>query len=362
MARPGQEKRGRPSGSIPGMLRGLASLAAALSDRRRPEPAALLEKALALAVRELRALPALGFTVVEGTGDLVLRVHRRLPRGVVARPGPWGCGLMTRVAARGRSAVSRAGRRDRRLSAAERALFPAALMAAPFHSGGQVAGVLAVGGGTFTRIHAGFLKALAGQVSLGLERSRLLVSLDKQTFDAVQALSVAIEAKDAYTEGHVQRVTQYAVALGEELGLPDEEIRSLQFGATLHDIGKIGIRSEVLNKEGPLTPEELTHVREHPLIGERIVGEVDFLQAVRPLVRHHQERFDGSGYPGGLQGEEIPFLARIIAVADAYDAMAIDRPYRRARGHAEALAVLRREAGRQFDPTVVKAFLRIFGD
>ena len=127
----------------------------------------------------------------------------------------------------------------------------------------------------------------------------------------------------------------------------------------LHDVGKIGVRAEILNKESPLDAKELAAIRAHPLIGEHIIREVDFLQPVRAIIRHHQEHYDGGGYPEGLRGEAIPILARIVAVADAYDAMAADRPYRKSLGHRAAARILREGAGRQFDPRVVGAFLRV---
>lgn len=149
------------------------------------------------------------------------------------------------------------------------------------------------------------------------------------------------------------------MALGEELGLPPGEIRTLQFGAMLHDIGKIGIRSEVLNKPGALNEGERAHIRSHPIVGEQIIAEVDFLQDVRPCIRHHQERYDGSGYPDELRGQAIPLLARIIAVADVFDALTTDRPYRRALPVERALALLEEEAGRAFDLKVVEALCRM---
>jgi len=175
------------------------------------------------------------------------------------------------------------------------------------------------------------------------------------------ALARALEAKDYQTEGHSERVTAYALRLGRALGLRREALEDLRRGALLHDLGKIGIPDAVLRKPGPLTEEEQALMRTHPLIGDRILEGLPALQGARGVVRHHHERFDGRGYPEGLQGEEIPLLARIFAVVDAYDAMTSHRPYRRALDPEEALAEIAREAGRQFDPRVVSAFLRVFG-
>jgi hypothetical protein len=177
------------------------------------------------------------------------------------------------------------------------------------------------------------------------------------------ALIQAIEAKDAYTGGHLRRVSEYAVAVGEKLGLRGRELETLHYASLLHDVGKLGVPESVLGKEGPLDPRETDLMRQHPEIGARMLERLEVLRGAAPLVLHHQERFDGEldgqhpGYPRGLAGEEIPLGARIIAVVDAFDAMTTTRPYREALPQDEAAAILRREKGRQFDPKVVDAFL-----
>jgi HD-GYP domain-containing protein (c-di-GMP phosphodiesterase class II) len=181
----------------------------------------------------------------------------------------------------------------------------------------------------------------------------------------VRALSGAVEAKDLYTEGHLQRVSGFAVAVGRRLGLSEAELERLRIASALHDVGKIGIPEHVLNKPGPLDPVEREVVERHPEIGARILESVEDMAQVAPLVLHHQERWDGRrdgefpGYPLGLAGEAIPLGARIIAVVDAFDAMTTDRTYRRAFPVERAASVLRAEAGRQFDPRVVEEFLAV---
>jgi hypothetical protein len=181
----------------------------------------------------------------------------------------------------------------------------------------------------------------------------------------VIALRSAIEAKDAYTEGHLGRVAEFAIMVGQELGLDSKELSRLEVASALHDVGKIGIPEQVLRKAGPLEPEEQEMMRRHPEIGARILEQTEGLRDAAPLVLHHQERWDGRcdglypGYPAGLRGEEIPIGARIIAVVDAFDAMTSDRPYRRSLGRLRAVEVLRMERGAQFDPTVVDTFLAI---
>lgn len=178
-----------------------------------------------------------------------------------------------------------------------------------------------------------------------------------------EALMQAVEAKDAYTGGHLRRVGDYAVAVGDKLGLRGRDLETLHYASLLHDVGKLGVPESVLRKEGPLDASEVAMMRRHPEIGARLLERLDLLNCAAPLVLHHQERFDGDlagqhpGYPRGLAGEAIPLGARIIAVVDAFDAMTTTRPYRAALPPDEAMAVLRRERGRQFDPRVVDAFL-----
>jgi hypothetical protein len=177
------------------------------------------------------------------------------------------------------------------------------------------------------------------------------------------ALIQAVEAKDAYTGGHLRRVSEYAVAVGEKLGLRGRDLETLHYASLLHDVGKLGVPESVLRKEGPLDAQETGQMRLHPEIGARMLERLELLRGAAPLVLHHQERFDGErdgqhpGYPQGISGEQIPLGARIIAVVDAFDAMTTTRPYRNALPQVEAAAVLRRERGQQFDPRVVDTFL-----
>lgn len=175
--------------------------------------------------------------------------------------------------------------------------------------------------------------------------------------DVIFALARAVEAKDAYTEGHLQRMATYAVAIGRQLGLGEDALVALRYGALLHDVGKVGVDEMIIRKDGPLTEDETDLMRQHPLIGERIVAPLRLAAAVGPIVRHHHEQWDGSGYPDGLVGEAIPLGARIVAVADAFDAMTTQRPYNRVVTRAEAAGRLRASAGSVWDPNVVEAFL-----
>ena len=175
----------------------------------------------------------------------------------------------------------------------------------------------------------------------------------------IGALAATLDAKDRYTEAHSRETAELAVNVGKRLGLQGDGLRLLEYGALLHDIGKIGIPGYILQKPGPLTPEEFAIMREHPVIGERILASVPFLAPLGPIVRAEHERWNGSGYPDGLKGEEIPIEARIIHACDAFHAMASDRSYRKALPLTEIVAEFRKETGHQFDPRVVDVMLQL---
>jgi HD-GYP domain-containing protein (c-di-GMP phosphodiesterase class II) len=177
--------------------------------------------------------------------------------------------------------------------------------------------------------------------------------------DTITALVNTLEARDPYTRGHTERVTTIAMAIADRLRLSDKEKENIEFGARLHDVGKIGVEDKILNKDGPLDKKERKDIQEHPVKGRNILSAIPYLDGVIPCVLYHHEHYDGGGYPEHLAGTDIPLPGRIISVADAYDAMTTNRPYRRAISLRRALAELRREAGRQFDPKVVQAFLRV---
>ena len=175
----------------------------------------------------------------------------------------------------------------------------------------------------------------------------------------LKALTAALETRDLETHGHSERVVNFSLRLGQELGLDAEQMRSLEFGSLLHDIGKIGVPDAILRKPAKLTDEEWVRMREHPLHGQKILRGIEFLEGAARVVAQHHEKWDGSGYPLGLRGAQIDLNARIFAVADAFDAITSDRVYRAGRSYDEALAELDAYAGCQFDPRVVEAFRRV---
>jgi putative two-component system response regulator len=176
------------------------------------------------------------------------------------------------------------------------------------------------------------------------------------------ALATSIEAKDPYTEGHCERLSEYSVLLGQQLGLPKEQLSALRRAGIVHDIGKIAIPDSILLKPGPLTDSEWVIMRQHPEIGERICAPLKSFSLVRPIIRHHHERFDGSGYPDRLQGLEIPLTARVIQIVDVYDALTTERPYKQALSTAEALRTMQEEVRKGWwDPGIFDKFQTLMG-
>jgi putative nucleotidyltransferase with HDIG domain len=205
-------------------------------------------------------------------------------------------------------------------------------------------------------------RQLADQVAVALSNARLIEELDKLNWGTLTALARAIDAKSPWTAGHSERVTQLAVKIGRKLGLGPRELEVLHRGGLLHDIGKIGIPAVILDKAGRLTPEEVTIMREHPRKGARILEPIPAYADVIPIVLHHHEWFDGTGYPDGLAGEAISLGPRIFAVADVFDAISSDRPYRKGQDRDGAIAFITQGAGRQFDPRVVQAFVEVMAE
>jgi len=200
------------------------------------------------------------------------------------------------------------------------------------------------------------LRALSSQVAVAIENARLYEELKETFYEIVFALADTIEKRDPYTGGHTKRVMDYSIAIGIEMGLDKKELEKLKLAAILHDVGKIGIRDSILLKEDKLTEEEFKIIQNHTIYGAEIIAHVRQLKDIVPGVKYHHEKFDGSGYPEALKKYEIPLIARIIAVADTFDAMTTDRPYRKGLTKEVALKELQNKAGTQFDPQVVEAF------
>ena len=183
--------------------------------------------------------------------------------------------------------------------------------------------------------------------------------LSRSYMATVRALSNAVEARDAYTGKHAERVTHFANEIGRELGLPTPGTPEIEFGFLLHDVGKLAIPDAILFKPGPLTSDERTQMSQHTIVGAEIMRDIEFLAEASKVVRSHHERWDGNGYPDGLAGEQIPLNARVFAVADVFDALTTNRPYRVALSFPQARAMIDEQLGSHFDPRVVTAFRRI---
>lgn len=191
------------------------------------------------------------------------------------------------------------------------------------------------------------------------ELSDTYEKLEKAYMESIETLRQTVEAKDVYTRGHSDRVSAFSVLIGEKLGLSENDIRILRIGGLFHDIGKIGVPDSILLKDAKLTDDEYSQIKNHPSIGAHILSNASIFADMLPIVKHHHERYDGNGYPSKLKGEEIPYLARIAAVADTFDAMTSVRPYRTALPIEVVKEEFRRCAGTQFDPEIAKVFLDI---
>ncbi len=211
----------------------------------------------------------------------------------------------------------------------------------------------------FSDLNVKFLTVLASEAAVTLQNLELFDNLQTFYLEMVQTLARAVDSKDAYTHQHSDRARLKARRIGQELQLPDQMARYIEYAALLHDIGKIGIDESILLKPGKLTAEEYEVMKRHPVIGHQILSPVKFLGPVAQMVLYHQEWYNGQGYPDGLKGDAIPMGARIVAVIDAWDAMMSDRPYRKALGRDKALGELKKGAGTQFDPKVVEVFLKL---
>lgn len=238
----------------------------------------------------------------------------------------------------------------------------AGLLAVPITQRGKSIGVITTYTSEprdFTQEEIDLISTFASQASIAIENAKLYAEMKRQYLSMVMALAAAIEAKDSYTHGHSTKVMEYAVKISMEIGLSDEEIETIRYAGLLHDIGKIGIKDVILSKQGKLTEEELQELHKHPEYGANIMERVEMLKEIAPLTLYHHEKYDGSGYPLGLKGSQIPLGARILAVADTFDAMIADRPYRKAFPFSHVQKEMQKAAGTQLDPEIVNIFFEI---
>ena len=236
-----------------------------------------------------------------------------------------------------------------------------AIIAAPLLVRDKVVGVMSVATGKagehYTKDDIDMFGNFAAQAAVSVENTQLYARLQQAHLGTIASLAAVIEARDPYTIGHSARVTQYAVAIAEAMGLPAEDVEEIRLASLLHDVGKIGVPDRVLNKTGRLTEEEFSAIRMHPTMSVKIIEPLPHLAKLIPVIYHHHEHYDGTGYVDGSAGDKIPLGSRIIAAADAFEAMTSDRPYRQALSREQAMAELQNNAGTQFDPEVVGYFL-----
>jgi putative nucleotidyltransferase with HDIG domain len=238
-------------------------------------------------------------------------------------------------------------------------------MCAPLVSRGAVLGIVYVDShktNAFTRRDLALFSAIALKVGIAVDNARLYDDLRGLFYNTVETLVRTIQAKDQYTAGHSTRVSRYALMIAERLGLSTKDKHHLYLAAMLHDIGKIGVPDDLLNRPGRLSDEEMERVRNHVQVGASMIEMLGEMHPIVPLIRHHHECYDGSGYPDGLKGEQIPLISRIIAVADMYDAMTSDRPYRKRRNHQMAVDEIISTSGTKIDPNVANVFLEVLKD
>ena len=213
------------------------------------------------------------------------------------------------------------------------------------------------GNRTFNQSDMVLFKPLSAQAAVAIERARLYEDLEDMFLSTVKSLAAAIDAKDPYTRGHSERVTRFSILIARELGLDDKTQRDVQLCALLHDVGKIGVPISILRKKDKLTDEDWKHIRRHPVLGAEIISPITQLKELVRNIRNHHERYDGKGYPDSLEGEDIPLISRILAVADTFDALTSERPYRNGLSDKAALEEMEIVKGTQLDPACVEAFL-----
>jgi len=237
------------------------------------------------------------------------------------------------------------------------------ILAVPIVFRGKTLGVISVYSRTpchFSPDKVKVLSVFASHIALSLQEAAHYREIHMTYFNTMRTLVLALETRDPYTHGHTERVTKYALDVGYTLGLEPDEVDTLRYAAEMHDIGKVSIPDFVLLKPDKLTSVERSIIQLHPVKGAQILAPLEFMRTVTPIVRHHHERFDGKGYPDGLEGEQIPLLARILACADSFDAMTSERPYRGYKLTPEqALAEIKKHAGTQFDPEIARQFIKI---
>ncbi|MDH4210731.1 MAG: GAF domain-containing protein [candidate division WOR-3 bacterium] len=280
---------------------------------------------------------------------------------------PMGKGIVGWVAEHGKPLLVPDVRKDRRWfrGVDEKTKWVTrSILAVPLIAKGKVIGVAEVlnkkGGRKFDKGDLELFAALGNQIAIAVENASLYGDLDRLFLSSIRAIVEAVDAKDPYTRGHSGRVVEYALHIGRAVTRNKDRIKEIEISAILHDVGKIGIPDKILGKPGRLTRREQNYMERHPEFSAAIVEPIELLKKLMKNILHHHERIDGAGYPDGLRGRKIPLVARIICIADAFDAMTTDRPYRKRKSARTALRELKRHSGSQFDTKLVNIFINEF--
>jgi putative nucleotidyltransferase with HDIG domain len=319
----------------------------------------ILELTLETTIKALNATS--GTILVKNKDELRVMVSSGLDKEAAAHIKiKKGEGFIGRVFENGKADVIEFAQKDiafeKKIGLAQKSI-----MCAPLITKGKTIGVITI---EDKKDNKGFnreddiilLENLAVQTAIAIENNRLNQDIERTYLETISTLALAVEAKDPYTRGHAKRVADYSLKVADEFALDRATKDLLRDAALLHDIGKIGVKDEILLKPEKLTPEERRHMELHPIIGENILKPIHSLSRIAYLVRHHHERVDGSGYPDGLNRDDLTLPLKIMTVADAYDAMTSNRPYRSAMSHEQAVEELKRCSGTYFDPKVVEVF------
>jgi putative nucleotidyltransferase with HDIG domain len=327
------------------------------------ENESLLKKIISETATLLKA-KTVSLMLKDSEGSLVIKHALGLSSEVIkrtrVRPGE---GIAGWVAEEGKPILVRDVRKIKRSRSDNTNYKSDSLLCAPLTIKGDVTGILNVtnrdGGGSFDERDLFLLTILGNHAAIAIENARLYGAIRENYFNTIKALVNAVEAKDNWTKDHSENVTNYSLKMADYLGLSEKQKDIIRYAGVLHDIGKIVISNSITDKPGKLNDDEWEKMREHPLVGQRILDPIDFLEPVKICIQTHHERCDGSGYPFGLLAHEIPLETRIISVADAYDAMTHSRPYREALTVKDAVDELKRSSGSQFDPKVVDSLVEI---
>lgn len=322
----------------------------------------LLDLIIEVSIQELNA-DTCSLLLIEDD-ELKIMVSRGLSKDVIRKTRiKIGKGIAGTVAKTGEALLLTKKTNDPNLLRFMRRGEITSALCVPMRTKGRIIGVVSANRierkDDFTQDELTFFSLFANQAAMAIENARLYEELSTAYISTIKALIVALDERDPYTRGHSERVAMYAQMIAKEMDLSDKQIELLGIAGLLHDIGKMGIEDAILHKPGVLTHKEYEVVKTHPVKSISILEPIGYMTDILPLIRHHHERYDGHGYVNGLRGEEIPLGARILAVADSYEAMTSDRPYRRAMPKERAIRELKAGSGTQFDPRVVKAFLSV---